>query len=111
MPYVRISLMKAKPGHSDDVAQIMEHLLAYYRGQTGYIDGYLLRASDEAGDIGRVTVWRSERDADATAQTPHVLSARADLIPLIEEESHVERSFDAAQPSAAASRRTGPSSR
>src|SRR5262249_55472095 len=104
MAYVRISLTQPKPGHADDVARIMEHLLAYYRGQAGYIDGYLLRALDDIGDIGRVTIWRSAADADATAQTPHVLSERADLIPLIEEESHVERSFEAAQPSAAASR-------
>ena len=104
MPYIRISLMQAKRGHADDVARIMEHLLAFYRGQPGYIDGYLLRSADDIGDIGRVTIWRTVADADATAQTPHVLSERSELPPLIDEESHVERSFEAAAPSAAASR-------
>ena len=104
MPYIRISLMQAKRGHADDVARIMEHLLAFYRGQPGYIDWYLLRSADDIGDIGRVTIWRTVADADATAQTPHVLSERSELPPLIDEESHVERSFEAATPSAAASR-------
>ena len=53
----------------------------------------------ETGDIGRVTVWKSQEDADNTAQTNHVLSRRSDLIPLIEEGSHEERSFFAEEES------------
>jgi quinol monooxygenase YgiN len=101
MPQIRISLMRAKPGHAEDVARIMGELLTSYRTQPGYIDGYLLRSADSAGDIGRVTIWSSEAATDAAAQTAHVLSERSELLPLIEEESHVERSFEAEQPAAA----------
>ena len=95
MAYVRISLMRPKTGHTSDVARIMLDLLSFYRTQTGYVDGFLLRSTDGDGEIGRVTIWRSEADTDATAQTAHVLSTRSRLMPLIEDESHVERSFEA----------------
>ena len=98
MPHIRMSLMTPKHGHADDVMQIMEDLLKFYRTQPGFIDGYTLRSTDEIGDVGRVTIWRTTADTDAAAQTPHVLSARSDLLPLIAEDSHIERSFHADQP-------------
>ena len=98
MPHIRMSLMTPKHGHADDVAQIMEDLLKFYRSQPGFIDGYTLRSADEIGDVGRVTIWRTAADTDAAAQTPHVLSTRSDLLPLIAEDSHIERSFHADQP-------------
>lgn len=98
MPHIRISLMTPKHDHADDVARIMEDLLKFYRTQPGFIDGYTLRSADDHGEVGRVTIWRSAADTDAAAQTPHVLSTRSDLLPLIAEDSHVERSFHADQP-------------
>lgn len=95
MLYVRISLMKPRPGHGHDVAAIMDDLVAFYRKQDGFVDGYKLMAADETGDIGRITVWKSEAAADATAQMDHVLSVRSTLTPLVEEGSHEERSFHA----------------
>ena len=98
MPHIRMSLMTPKHGHADDVMKIMEDLLKFYRSQTGFIDGYTVRSADEIGDVGRVTIWRTAADTDAAAQTPHVLSTRSDLLPLIAEDSHIERSFHADQP-------------
>jgi len=99
--YIRLSLMTPKPGKEAEVAAMMDNLVDLYRQHEGFIDGYKLSAADETGDIGRVTVWRSEADADQTAQTTHVMSRRSDLMPLIEEGSHEERSFfaeDASRP-------------
>src|SRR6185369_7214506 len=95
MPHIRMSLMTPKPGRADDVARIMEDLLDFYRTQPGFVDGYTLRSADDHGEVGRVTIWRNAADTDAAAQTPHVLSTRYDLLPLIAEASHIERSFHA----------------
>jgi hypothetical protein len=91
--YIRLSLMKAKPGREAEVAAITDRLVAFYRGQPGFVSGYALRAADETGDAGRVTVWASMEAADRVAQSNHNLSLRSDLIPLIEDGSDVERSF------------------
>ena len=100
MPYIRISLMKPKPGLERDVAAITDALVAFYRQQEGFLDGYKLRADDESGHIGRVTIWTSEQAADVVAQMNHVLSQRSALMPLIEEGSDEERGFHAVEASA-----------
>ena len=99
MLFIRMSLMTAKHGHEDAVAAIMDDLVTFYSQQPGYIVGYKLKSADDVGDIGRVTVWKSGEDADSTAQTNHVMSRRSDLMPLIEDGSHVERSFYAEEES------------
>jgi hypothetical protein len=91
--------MTPKPGKQADVAAMMDELVTLYKQHDGFIDGYKLRAADETGDIGRVTVWRSQEDADRTAQSHDVMSRRSDLMPLIEEGSHHERSFFAEEAS------------
>jgi hypothetical protein len=87
--------MKAKPGKDLEVAALMDQLVTFYKQQDGFVDGYKLRAADESGDIGRVTVWRSGDDADRVAQSTHVMALRSDLLAIVEEGSHAERSFDA----------------
>lgn len=99
MLYVRMSLMTPTPGRQQDVAAIMDSLVSFYAKQPGYVVGYKLAAADDTGDMGRVTVWRSGEEADATAQTNHVMSLRSDLMPMIEEGSHQERSFYAEEES------------
>ncbi|HZP58568.1 MAG TPA: antibiotic biosynthesis monooxygenase [Dehalococcoidia bacterium] len=95
MLYIRMSLMTPRAGSEHDVAAIMDDLVAYYGKQPGFVKGYKLMAADESGDIGRITVWRSQEAADATAQTEHVLAKRSELAPLLVPESHIERSFHA----------------
>lgn len=95
MAFVRLSLVTPLPGKAEEVAAIMDDLVSFYAKQPGWIGGYKLHAADEVGDMGRITVWRSIEDADASAQTNHNMSRRAELMPLIEEGSHEERSFHA----------------
>ena len=97
MLYIRVSLMVPKEGCDREVAETMDDLVAFYDEQPGFVGGYKLRSADGNRYIGRVTVWQSEEAADAAAQTTHVLARRSELQPLIEQESHLERSFDAAE--------------
>lgn len=93
MLFVRVSLLTAKPGRESQVTGIQDELLVYYAAQRGYLRGYKLRSTAQPRQIGRVTVWRSSEDADAVAQSPHVLAQRSKLQSLIEDE--FEGSYDA----------------
>jgi quinol monooxygenase YgiN len=104
MLFVRLSLMQPVPGKAAEVAAMMDDLVDYYAKQPGWIAGYKLSAADEVGDIGRITIWRSIEDADVVAQSNHVMSKRAELMPLIEEGTHEERSFNAEEESKLLSR-------
>jgi quinol monooxygenase YgiN len=96
--YVRLSLMVPKRGCAERVSKITDELLDYFSQQPGYVRGYKLTTSDGSGELGRLTVWTSEQEADRVATSEHVLAVRSELMQLIEEDSHVERSFTAFDP-------------
>ncbi len=96
--YVRLSLVNPKPGDEERVSQITDDLLQFLPSQPGYVRGYKLLSGEPEGRIGRLGVWKSEQDADQAANTQHVLSLRSELMQLIEEYSHVERSYTAFDP-------------
>jgi heme-degrading monooxygenase HmoA len=91
--YVRLSLVRPKPGQEARVTEILNDLLNVYASQPGYLQGYSLTSNDPGTEIGRLTMWRSEHDAEATANSQHVMAQRAELMRLVEGGSHVERSF------------------
>ncbi len=98
--YVRLSLMHPKPGQEERVSQIMDDLLSFLANQPGYVRGFKLSGEphDPQGRVGRLIVWSSEADANRAATTQHDLSVRSELMRLIEEDSHVERSYTAIDP-------------
>jgi heme-degrading monooxygenase HmoA len=91
--YVRLSLVVPKAGQAAAVAAILDDLLNVYAAQPGYIEGFALDSQLPGGEVGRLTFWRSEQDAEATAGNQHVMAQRAELLRLVEGESHIERSF------------------
>lgn len=92
MPYVRISLMKPVPGHEDEVRQLNQELVSFYRGQQGCQLCYFLAAADSSGEVGRVSVWDSEHAADQAANHDHSMALRSRLHLLIQP-GHQDRSF------------------
>lgn len=96
--YLRLSFMNPKPGKEKLASGIMDHLLEFFTTQPGYVRGYALLSGDPQRRVGRITMWKSEEDADRAANTQHVLAVRSELIQLIEEDSHVERSYTAFDP-------------
>lgn len=95
MLYVRISLTTPKPKCEQQVAGLVDDLLSYYAKQPGYVSGFKLRSTADRLQLGRVTIWRSNEDADAAAQSAHVLARRSELLLLIEDE--YDGTFDAAE--------------
>lgn len=94
--YVRLSLMRPKSGQEARVGEILNDLVQFYSEQPGYIEGYTLVAQESASEVGRLTLWRTERDAETTASNQHVMSQRSELMRVIESGSHLEKSFRAA---------------
>ena len=92
MPYVRVSLMRPKPGEDARARELIDTLIAYYRQQPGYLSGMRLEPSDSAGFIGRMGLWASEADANAAAQHEHDLALRAQLGSVVTE--HSEYAFE-----------------
>ena len=92
--YVRLSLVMPRAGNEQRVAKMEEELIRHLSGLPGYLHGYQITGGDSiAGRIGRLTLWRSDHDADHAAQTDHVLAIRSELLLLIEEEEHIEDSW------------------
>jgi hypothetical protein len=94
--YVRLSMATPRAGHEDDVARMDDELMRFFAKQPGYLHGYRITGGDAiAGRIGRLSLWRSEHDADAAAQTEHVLAIRSELLLVIADERHIEYSWTA----------------
>ena len=76
------------------MARITDRLLSEYAKQPRFVTGYKVRSVDGTGQVGRVTVWESSENADATAQLDHVLALRSDCTDE-RRRSRIEPSFDA----------------
>ena len=92
--YVRLSLVKPRAGNEQRVAKMEADLIRYLAGRPGYLHGYQITGGDSIeGRIGRLTLWRSDQDADHAAQTDHVLAIRSELMMLVEDGERVEDSW------------------
>jgi quinol monooxygenase YgiN len=92
MPYIRISIMKPLAGSEPEVTEINEELVALYRQQEDCLQNYFMRAADRSGEVGRVSVWRSEEAAEQAATAERSMSLRSRLNVLVQA-GHQERSF------------------
>ncbi len=97
MAYIRVSLMRSMPGHEAEVDRLNRELVAYYRRFPGCLAAYYVQAADGSGEVGRVSVWQSEDDADRAASDDHSLALRSQLHLLIQP-GHQDRSFQAEAP-------------
>lgn len=96
--YVRLSLMRPKPGMRDEVLELHRQLGEWLSEQPGFVRGYIIIEGDPQGRVGHLNVYESEQAADDVAQTQHVLSLRSELMLLVEEDSHAEHFYTAIDP-------------
>ncbi len=96
MPYIRIAQMISRPGREAEVEEILKKLSEYYPKQRGYMAGYALTPHSEGNMTrhGRVGIWESEMAAQTAAQTEHHLALRAQLLRVVDEDTHMELSFE-----------------
>jgi heme-degrading monooxygenase HmoA len=93
--------MRPRHGEAAQVSQILNDLVSYFTSQPGCLDSYTLIPQEGGDEVGRLTLWRSEHDAEAVASTAHVMALRSELIRIVEAGSHLEKSFFAESRTAA----------
>lgn len=80
MAYIRISISTPKEGSRDRVLELEDRLLASFKDHDGFRSAYRLTSSTQ---VGRVSIWDAEANADAAANSQHTLSLRSELMPLL----------------------------
>ena len=96
MSFVRVTYVVPREGQVDRVQEQLKKLSEYYATQPGYIEGYLLMPHPMADPpaMGRFGAWESDRAAEDAAQAEHGMALRAELLRLIQEDSHLELTFN-----------------
>ena len=92
MSYVRISLMKPLARHDLEVTKLNLELVNLYRQQPGCISSQFIRATDDSGEVGRLSFWESESAADAAATGDHSMHLRS-RVHLAVRRGYQDRSF------------------
>jgi quinol monooxygenase YgiN len=92
MAYVRLSIVKPRPGHEERAVELLKALSVATAESPGWQANYVLRPHDDTGEIARISIYQDESSAEREASTPSVLSLRSELH-LIVEPDHRERAF------------------
>lgn len=92
MAYIRLSVVKPRPGHEERAVELLRALSAATANSPGWEANYVLRPHDESGEIARISIYNDESSAEREAATPSVLSLRSELL-LVIEPGHRERAF------------------
>ncbi|MEI7926643.1 MAG: hypothetical protein WCI61_10715 [Chloroflexota bacterium] len=96
MSFVRVTYVVPREGQVERVREQLQKLSRYYATQPGYIEGYMLNPHPMADPpaLGRFGAWESDRAAEDAAQAEHGMALRAELLRLIQEDSHLELTFE-----------------
>jgi len=92
VPYIRLSVMKPRPGEAQRMEDFMRKLTALVLEQEGCIESYLMKPDDDSGEIARMAIYADERSAENSANSTPVMALRSE-IHLLSEPGHVERAF------------------
>ena len=92
MPYIRLTINKARRGQEARLEELMRKLAALSEGQPGFIQDWLLRPNDNSGEIARIAVYENEAAAEATANNQSWMALRSE-IHLCVEPGHQDRAF------------------
>ena len=94
MPYVRISLVRPQHGREAALHSLIERLADLYSKQPGNLASYRLEHADGSNRYGRISIWRSEEDAQRAAGSERDLALRSQMNLVVDPESHEEFSFN-----------------
>jgi hypothetical protein len=77
MAYVRLTLLRPRPGFEDELAQVLEDLDAALSDSPGLLFSFVLNQGN--GRLGRVSLWLSKDEANREAASERILSLRSRL--------------------------------
>lgn len=92
MPYIRLTVNKARRGQEARLEELMRKLGSLSEGQPGFIEGWLLRPNDNSGEIARIAVYEDEAAAESLANNQSWMALRSE-IHLCVEPGHQDRAF------------------
>jgi hypothetical protein len=72
-----MTLLRPRPGATEDVQKLLEELDALLAGSEGLVLSFVTQV--EANRLGRVAFWHSKDEANREATRDHVLSLRSRL--------------------------------
>ena len=95
MAFIRISLMTPRSGQEDKLANLLDRLVEYFPGKSGFIAAYRLSPDPHSRDkrVGRISIWESEAHANRMSSDQHDLALQAEIKLLAIDTTHEERSF------------------
>lgn len=96
MAFIRLSLMTPKAGQDAAAEKIVDELVQMYQDRQGFITAYRLQTSGQttSGQLGRISIWESEADANRVAAEEHDIALQARLKLIVAGDTHAEHSFD-----------------
>ena len=95
MTYIRVSTMTPLAGREEEASQVNQELVDFYRAQEGCVSCHFVKAADSSGEQCRISIWTSERAANAAATQERSLQLRSRLH-LVVRRGHQDRSFTSA---------------
>jgi quinol monooxygenase YgiN len=93
MAYIRISIARPRPGQEKRLAELQQSIADFVSKQPGCERSYVMRPQDNSGEVARITIWDNESQAEAVANSDHMLSLRSELNLAAAEGGHTERAF------------------
>ena len=80
MPFLRLTVATPRPERRAEVFRHFEELVAHVTRLPGCLGGWVVLASDDSGEVGRLTLWETEAHAHQAANDPHALALHAELL-------------------------------
>ncbi len=77
MACLRLTLLRPRPGASEEVQRLLEDLDESLAGSEGLVLSFVTQV--ETDRLGRVALWHSKEDANHEATREHILSLRSRL--------------------------------
>lgn len=79
MPYIRLSLAKPRPERMQEVRKHYEELVSYVAKMEGCLAAWVMVPHDDSGEIGRMSMWATQADANRAANDPHTMALHSEL--------------------------------
>ena len=95
MAFIRLSLMTARSGEEERLADLLDRLVQYFHDKPGFIAAYRISHDQHSKDarVGRISIWESEDDANRMSSDQHDLALQAEIKLLAVDATHEEHSF------------------
>ena len=79
MSYIRVSMVAPPPERMADVRRRYEEIVAYVATFPGYISGWVVAPGHGEEQVGRLTIWQSEADANHAATDAHAIALHSQV--------------------------------